>query len=651
MAGNMSSSTNGELKKLSEESLAQPPEKVFDIMYKLGEGSYGSVYKAQHKESSSIVAIKLVPVESDLHEIIKEISIMQQCDSPYVVRYYGSYFKQYDLWICMEYCGAGSVSDIMRLRKKTLTEDEIATILSDTLKGLVYLHLRRKIHRDIKAANILLNTEGYAKLADFGVAGQLTDTMAKRNTVIGTPFWMAPEVIEEIGYDCVADIWSLGITALEMAEGKPPYGDIHPMRAIFMIPQKPPPSFREPDRWSTEFIDFVSKCLVKEPDDRATATELLEHEFIRNAKHRSILKPMLEETCAIREQQRANRSIGGVGMLQNMLETSFMEDPGTLVPEKVGEYQQSSASDATMIAHAEPDLDEGTLGPGGLKNLNKGGPAAGAAAAATTASPLDGPPVDTGTMVELESNLGTMVINSDSDDSTTAKPTDDQKPRNRYRPQFLEHFERKNAGDARGDDKAMATEYSPAAAEQQQQQQQQQQQLQQEKPHLASGANDITNWEHNMEMQFQQISAINQYGLQQHQQLQHALMAYPLMDEQLIALNNQQNLLRNNAAAQAIGQQGIPPAAAPAAPAQPPPAYQNQHMHTQSHAYVEGEFEFLKFLTFDDLTQRLSNIDHEMELEIEQLNKKYNAKRQPIVDAMNAKRKRQQNINNNLIKI
>ena len=107
--------------------------------------------------------------------------------------------------------------------------------------------------------------------------------MAKRNTVIGTPFWMAPEVIQEIGYDCQADIWSLGITALEMAEGKPPYGDIHPMRAIFMIPTKPPPSFREPDRWSQEFIDFVQRCLVKNPEQRATSTELLQHKFIKRA--------------------------------------------------------------------------------------------------------------------------------------------------------------------------------------------------------------------------------------------------------------------------------------------------------------------------------------------------------------------------------
>uniref|UniRef100_A0A2K5UQY5 non-specific serine/threonine protein kinase n=1 Tax=Macaca fascicularis TaxID=9541 RepID=A0A2K5UQY5_MACFA len=223
-----------QLKKLDEDSLTKQPEEVFDVLEKLGEGSYGSVYKAIHKETGQIVAIKQVPVESDLQEIIKEISIMQQCDSPHVVKYYGSYFKNTDLWIVMEYCGAGSVSDIIRLRNKTLTEDEIATILQSTLKGLEYLHFMRKIHRDIKAGNILLNTEGHAKLADFGVAGQLTDTMAKRNTVIGTPFWMAPEVIQEIGYNCVADIWSLGITAIEMAEGKPPYADIHPMRHPFV---------------------------------------------------------------------------------------------------------------------------------------------------------------------------------------------------------------------------------------------------------------------------------------------------------------------------------------------------------------------------------------------------------------------------------
>ena len=126
-----------------------------------------------------------MPVDTDRQDIIKDIFIMKQCVSPYIVRYYGSYFKNTDLWIVMEYCGAGSVSDIMRLRKKTLTEEEIATVLSDTLKGPEYLHLRKKIHRDIKAGNILLNMEGHAKLADFGVAGQLTDTMAKRNTVIG----------------------------------------------------------------------------------------------------------------------------------------------------------------------------------------------------------------------------------------------------------------------------------------------------------------------------------------------------------------------------------------------------------------------------------------------------------------------------------
>ncbi|KFO22195.1 Serine/threonine-protein kinase 3 [Fukomys damarensis] len=229
-----------------------------------------------------------VPVESDLQEISKEISIMQQCDSTYVVKYYGSYLKNTDLWTVMEYCGAGSVSDIIRLQNKTLTADEIATILKTTSKGLEYFHVMRKIHRDLKAGNIFLNTDGREKLADFGEAGQLTDAMAKCDTVTGTPFWMAPEAIQKTGYNCVADIWSLGIISIQMAEGKPPYADTHPMRAIFMMSTNPPPRFRKPELWSYDFTNFVKKCLVKNPEQIATATHLLQHPYIKNAKPVSI---------------------------------------------------------------------------------------------------------------------------------------------------------------------------------------------------------------------------------------------------------------------------------------------------------------------------------------------------------------------------
>ncbi|XP_054564180.1 serine/threonine-protein kinase 3 isoform X4 [Eptesicus fuscus] len=331
------------LKKLSEDSLTKQPEEVFDVLEKLGEGSYGSVFKAIHKESGQVVAIKQVPVESDLQEIIKEISIMQQCDSPYVVKYYGSYFKNTDLWIVMEYCGAGSVSDIIRLRNKTLTEDEIATILKSTLKGLEYLHFMRKIHRDIKAGNILLNTEGHAKLADFGVAGQLTDTMAKRNTVIGTPFWMAPEVIQEIGYNCVADIWSLGITSIEMAEGKPPYADIHPMRAIFMIPTNPPPTFRKPELWSDDFTDFVKKCLVKNPEQRATATQLLQDEDELDSH--TMVKTSSESVGTMRAT--STMSEGAQTMIEHN-STMLESDLGTMVINSEDEEEE----DGTMKRNA-----------------------------------------------------------------------------------------------------------------------------------------------------------------------------------------------------------------------------------------------------------------------------------------------------------
>ena len=354
-----------ELTKLSEEALNRPPEDVFDILHQIGKGSYGSVYKSIHKESRQVVAIKKVPF--DLQDMIKEISIMQQCDSPYVVKYYGTYFKGSELWIVMEFCGAGSILDIMKLRGrsvqakhlsrpqvKTFNEKEIATVFHGTLKGLEYLHLRKKIHRDIKAGNILLTSEGNAKLADFGVAAQLNNTVAKRFTSIGTPLWMAPEVIQEIGYDCVADIWSLGITALEMSEGKVPYMEMHPVRAMFMIPGKPPPSFSEPDKWSTEFIEFVSKCLVKNPEKRATATELLKDEFIQNmAKSSDILVPIIAEAQQIRDTIQES-TLDNHDSESEDLDKTLVEESNSIVIARKSNSQNGEipGCGGTMIQHS-----------------------------------------------------------------------------------------------------------------------------------------------------------------------------------------------------------------------------------------------------------------------------------------------------------
>ncbi|CAD5234808.1 unnamed protein product [Bursaphelenchus xylophilus] len=340
--------------KLSSADLNKSPEDVFDVVSKVGEGSYGSVHKAIHKDSGQVLAVKKVPVDTDLQEIIKEITIMQECNSPFVVKYFGSYFKNSDLWIVMEYCGAGSISDIMRLRRRTLTEDEVCAVLKDTIKGLSYLHSLKKIHRDIKAGNILLNMDGNAKLADFGVAGQLTDTMAKRNTVIGTPFWMAPELIQEIGYDTKADIWSLGITAIEMAEGRPPHAEIHPMRAIFMIPTKPPPMLKNPEEWSPLFNDFIAQCLVKNPEERTVAEKLLNHEFILNSKGPEAVKGMIADAqdvaaqCLLQDSKNALTEYS----LQSDSSSTLIKSPDT-----IKSYQNTGLDfgDSTLIQHKTVD--------------------------------------------------------------------------------------------------------------------------------------------------------------------------------------------------------------------------------------------------------------------------------------------------------
>lgn len=285
------------------------PEEFWEIIGELGDGAFGKVYKAQNKETNVLAAAKVIDTKSEeeLEDYMVEIDILASCDHPNIVKLLDAFYYENNLWILIEFCAGGAVDAVMLELERPLTESQIQVVCKQTLEALNYLHDNKIIHRDLKAGNILFTLDGDIKLADFGVSAKNTRTIQRRDSFIGTPYWMAPEVVmcetsKDRPYDYKADVWSLGITLIEMAEIEPPHHELNPMRVLLKIAKSEPPTLAQPSKWSSNFKDFLKKCLEKNVDSRWTTSQLLQHPFVTVDSNKPVRELIAEAKAEVTEE-------------------------------------------------------------------------------------------------------------------------------------------------------------------------------------------------------------------------------------------------------------------------------------------------------------------------------------------------------------